>query len=156
MPSRIIRTPEDMAELVATFSALSLPITVSWVKGADRTTEQNNLQWKWANEAAMQLGDRTAADVQAEWKLEIGVPILRGADDAYRALYDATIRSLPHAMKIKLMEQGYPVTSIMKVRHMVQYMDAVQRQSIGMGLQLTEPDPSLAKYQARHRERADA
>jgi len=154
--ARVIRSPADLAALSTLFGELKLPITVSWVQGADRTTQQNALQWKWATEAAMQLNDRLPADLQAEWKLEIGVPIMRAVDDSFRELYDAVIRPQSYETKIKLMKQGYPVTSKMKVRPMVRYLDEVQRKCLSMGLHLTEPEDDLSKYHARHREMADA
>ena len=48
------------------------------------------------------------------------------------------------------------ITSAMKVRQMVRYMDAVQRECLDMGLQITDPDPDLAKYQKRYRAKVAA
>ena len=151
MADRILRTPEDVDEFVRLLCELKLPVTVAWKSGADRTGQQNRLQWLWANEAAQQLGDRGAEDLQAEWKLTVGVPIMRADDPAFREVYDRAIRPLAYEKKVAAMKLGFPVTSIMKVRQMVRYMDEVQRQCLQMGLRLTEPDPDLAKYQARYR-----
>lgn len=148
---RILRTTEDVDEFVRLLCGLKLPLTVAWKAGADRTGQQNRLMWLWANEAAQQLGDRHAEDVQAEWKLTIGVPALRADDADFRAVYDKAIRPLPYEHKVAAMKMGFPVTSIMKVRQMVHFMDAVQQKCLELGLRLTEPDPELAKYQARYR-----
>lgn len=156
MADRILRTSEDVDEFIKLLCGLKLPVTVSWMQGADRTGQQNRLQWLWANEAAQQLGDRDAGDIQAEWKLTIGVPILRADDPAFRLVYDQAIRPLPYEKKVQAMKIGFPVTSIMKVRQMVRFMDEVQRQCLEMGIRLTEPDPDLAKYHARYRHQRSA
>ena len=44
-----------------------------------------------------------------------------------------------------------PITSLMKVRQMVRFLDTVQRECLTNGIVLTDPDPMLAKYQARYR-----
>lgn len=156
MSNRIIRTSEDVDDFIRLLCELKLPLTVSWVQGADRTTQQNHLQWMWANEAAYQLGDRLAADIQAEWKLEIGVPILRSDDPVFRELYDATIRPLSHARKLELMKAGFGITSRMKVRQMVRFLDQVQRTCVEAGLILTEPPDDLERYHRRYREKEAA
>ncbi len=46
-----------------------------------------------------------------------------------------------------------PVTSEMKVRQMVRFLDTVQRECAEQGLKLTDPDPELAAYQSRHRQK---
>lgn len=154
MPSRIIRTPDDLAELFKFIGGLKLPITVSWVAGADRSDEQNRTMWMWANEVAGQLQDREAADVQAEWKLELGIPILRG-DDAFREAYDKTVKGLTYEDKIKIMRDlDFPVTRLMKVRQMCRFMNAIHHRCIEMGLQLTEPPHELDQYIQRYGEAA--
>jgi hypothetical protein len=157
MPSRVIDTPEDLAQLVKFFSTLSLPITVDWVQGRDRTGEQNALQWLWATEVAYQLGDRTAEDVQEDWRLVHGVPILREDSAEFRRVYDMYLKPLPReAKKAALRYLGISITSIMKVRQMVRYMDAVQRECAENGLVTTEPDPLLSKYMKRYRAKESA
>ncbi len=127
-----------------------MPMTISVVYGEDRSRSQNSLMWLWATEVATQLGDREAADVQAEWKLEIGVPILRADDPDFRAAYDQAVRPLPYADKIEIMKHFFPVTSLMKVRQMCRFLDQVERQCLGMGLRLTQPSDDLAAYNRRY------
>ena len=154
MPHRVIDTPEDLAELTRFMCSLKLPITVEWVQGRDRTRDQNALQWLWAAEVAQQLGDRDAADVQADWKLRYGVPIMREDSAEFRDAYDAMIKPLPFEAKQRVMRDlDFGVTRLMKVRQMVRYMDTIQRECLQMGLRLTEPDPALAKYQSRYRQK---
>lgn len=155
MAHRIIETDGDLADFTRFLGKLKLPVTVEWVQGRDRTRDQNALQWLWATEAAHQLGEPSAEDVQREWKLRFGVPILREDSPEFRAFYDQALKPLPYELKLKAMEWT-PVTSIMKVRQMVRYLDTVQRECAENGIRLTDPDPSLASYQARYRVREDA
>ena len=153
MSHRILNTIDDLRDFIRFLGNLKLPVTVEWVQGRDRTKEQNDLQWLWAAEVAAQFGDRESADVQAEWKLRHGVPILRADSPEFRAEYDSIIRPLPYATKLRAMKVlGFEVTSRMKVGQMIRYLDAVQRESLEMGFRLTEPRPDLAKYQSRYRE----
>ena len=147
---RIIRTKDDLDDLNILLSNRKMPMTISVVYGEDRSRSQNSLMWLWATEVATQLGDREAADVQAEWKLEIGVPILRADDPDFRAAYDKAVRPLPYADKIKIMKHFFPVTSLMRVRQMCRFLDQVERQCLGMGLRLTQPSDDLAAYNRRY------
>ena len=151
MATRILRNAEDVDGFVKLLCALKLPVTLSWVQGADRSGEQNDLSWMWAAEAAAQLGDRETADVRAVWKLTIGVPILRGDDPDFRAAYDRAVRHLSYEDKIVLMRDlDFPVTRLMKVRQMCRFLDQVERKCLGMGLRLTQPDDDLAAYNRRY------
>lgn len=155
MTERILATPADLERWITFLRSRSLPQTVSSVDGRDRTMEQNKLQFLWAREAAEQREDMTPDEVRCEWKLYHGVPILREESAQFRDVYDAAIKPLPTELKLKAM-RFIPVTSEMKVRQMVRYLDAVQRECAEQGLELTDPDPSLADYQARYRERRAA
>lgn len=150
MAHRVISDEYELADLVRLLGNLKLPITVEWVQGRDRTRDQNALQWLWATEAAQQLGDRTAEEVQRDWKLRHGVPILREDSAEFRSTYDRLIKPLPYEQKVEAMA-FIDVTSIMKVRQMVRFLDAVERECAEQGIRLTDPDPDLAKYQARYR-----
>jgi hypothetical protein len=150
MAHRILENAHDLADFAKFLGNLKLPVTVEWVQGKDRTRDQNALQWLWASEAANQLGDRTAAEVQREWKLRFGVPILREDSAEFRATYDQLLKPLPYEGKVALME-FIDVTSALKVRQMVRFLDTVQRECLENGIRLTDPDPSLATYQARYR-----
>lgn len=150
MAHRIIDSQADLAAFIRFLGGLKLPVTVEWVQGRDRTCDQNALQWLWATEAANQLGDRTPDEVRHDWKLRHGVPILREDSAEFRAIYDSALKPLPYELKVAAMA-FFPVTSEMKVRQMVRYLDAVQRECLENGIRLTDPDPSLASYQSRYR-----
>lgn len=149
MPHRILDRESDVADFARLLSGLTLPVTVEWTQGRDRSLEQNRLMFLWAREAAEQRGDVTPEEVRHEWKLRIGVPILR-EEARFQAVYDAAIKPLPYELKLKAM-QFIPVTSEFKVRQMVRFLDAVQRECAEQGIRLTDPDPGLASYQARYR-----
>lgn len=150
MPSRTIHDQSDIPVFATLLGTLKLPVTVSWVVGRDRSAEQNRLMWLWAQEAADQRGDMTRTEVQHEWKLRIGVPILRAEDSDFRATYDAAVKALPYEKKLALMAY-MPVTSEFKVPQMVAFLDAIERECAQQGIRLTDPEPDLAKYQARYR-----
>ena len=140
VPSRVIKTDADFDALGRTLSAMPRPYTVEWRKGADRSHDQNALMWKWAGEFAAQMGDRTAKEVQHEWKLTIGVPILRSENDAFRAFYDKALKPLAdYQDKLAAMEY-VPVTSIMTVPQMTALLDEIQRQAASNGVRLTQPE----------------
>jgi hypothetical protein len=95
--------------------------------------------WKWAGEFAEQMGDRTADETQRQWKLTIGVPILRSENDDFRDFYDKGLRRLAYPEKLAAM-QYVPVTSIMTVPQMRKLMDAIQREAAEQGVRLTDPE----------------
>lgn len=155
MPSRTLADQSDIPMFASLLGTLKLPLTVSWVLGRDRSAEQNRLMWLWAQEASDQRGDMTRIEVQHEWKLHHGVPILRADDPAFRQTYDAAVKSLPYAKKLALMAY-MPITSEFKVPQMVAFLDAVDRECAEQGIRLTDPDPDLAKYHARYRAKPEA
>ncbi len=150
MPHRTIESPDDLASFTRFLGNLQLPLTVEWVQGRDRSRDQNALMWLWATEAAAQLGDRTPSEQQSEWKLHYGVPILREDSADFRAFYDKALKGRAYGEKLEAMA-FVPITSLMKVRQMVRFLDTVQRESLTNGIELTDPDPALASYQARYR-----
>ncbi len=144
MTSRVIKTGADRDDFIVLLNSYKLPCTVNLTKGQWRSIEQNKLQWLWMNEAAEQLGEYTASEYQAICKLELGVPILRGEDAAFRDLYDSTIRPLPYEAKLKVMGHTFDfgVTSKMKTGQKKRYLDDVYEYFTAQGVQLTEPNES--------------
>ena len=139
MPSRILRNKADLADLGKLLGALKLPVTVYWVGGGIRSLPQNQIMWLWAAEVAQQCGDRTPNEVQRDWKLRFGVPILRADDAEFRAFYDEAIRPWPYEKKAAAMEY-VPVTRLMKVPQMRDFLDAVQRECLENGFHITDPE----------------
>jgi len=155
MAHRIVADEADRADLIRLFEGLSLPFTVEWSAGRDRSLEQNRLQFQWAREAADQRGDVTPDEVRRDWKLRHGVPILREASASFRETYDRVLRPLPFEDKLRAMSL-VEVSSLMTVRQMVQYLDTVQRECAEQGIRLTDPDPDLASYHSRYRRKEAA
>jgi len=151
MTERILNSPEELDLWIRFLLSRKLPITVSSIDGRDRTGQQNRIMWLWAAEAAQQLGDREPDELQREWKLRHGVPILREENPEFRKVYDKALKPLSYGLKAEAM-RFIPVTSEMKVRQMVRFLDAIQRECAENGIKLTDPDPALAAYQKRYRE----
>jgi hypothetical protein len=154
MPSRLIRTADDMDALFTLLGNMKPPLTVEWTQGADRTAQQNKLMWKWATEAGEQTGE-DEADIQRRWKLDHGLPILCVDSQEYRSFCRMTLGPLSYE-KRKLAMKFTPVTSEMNVRQMVKFMDAVERECVENGIQLTQPEPDLADYNRRYRDKPNA
>jgi len=143
MAHRIIRSLAEFDEFVKLGRTLKWPQTFRWNPGADRSLDQNALQFKWAQEASEQRGDMTTEEVRCEWKLHFGVPIMRAENDEFREIYDAAVKPLTYEMKLKLM-RTYPVTSQMTVKQMSAYLDTVQRECAEQGIRLTIPEERKA------------
>lgn len=155
MPSRPIRNADDLDALFTLLGNLlskKKALTVDYTEGVDRTAQQNKLMWKWAQEAGDQLGE-TGDEVQRRWKLDHGLPILCVDSEDYRQFCRMTLAHLGREQRLKAMEFT-PVTSEMNVRQMVRFMDTVERECVGEGIVLTQPESDLADYQKRYREPA--
>ena len=155
MAERLIRNADDLDLWITFLGGRKLPITVSCIEGLDRSTAQNNLMWKWASEVEQQTQQETAEEVQRRWKLDHGVPILCGDDPAYRQFCRAALGPLNYEQRKKAMK-FIPVTSEMKVKQMVRFMDAVERECLEQGIVLTQPEPDLAAYNNRYRQKEAA
>ena len=143
MAHRIIRSLAEFEDFVRLGRTLKWPQTLRWNPGADRSLDQNALQFKWAQEAAHQRGDMTTEEVRCEWKLIYGVPILRAENDDFRSVYDEAIKPLPYDKKLLAM-RFLPVTSEMTVKQMTAYLDTIQRECAEQGIQLTDPEARKA------------
>lgn len=138
MAHRIVNNAKDLADLTVLLDGLGYPLTIEWVKGRDRSADQNRTMWLWAAEAGHQLGE-TPDEVQRRWKLHHGVPILREDSSEFRSIYDEVLKTLPYQKKLELM-RFIPVTSEMKVRQMVRFMDAIWKECAQMRIHLTDPE----------------
>jgi len=146
MPTKIIREPTHVDALAAMLRGRKLPITVTWTQGAPRSASQNRLAQRWFTDIATQLGDQTHEDVRAECKLRFGVPILRAENEAFRLSYDRVIKALPYEEKLEAIKAfDLPVTRLMTVKQMTEFMDAMQRHWLPLGVRLT--DPEALKYE---------
>ncbi len=141
MTSRLLRTPEDLAQWVALLKTRKLPLSVSAVSGKRRTYEQNRLQRLWINEVAEQLSDSEPEEIRGYCKLTMGVPILRAENEKFCESYDRTVKGLPYETKLAIMMEplDLPVTRLMNTKQKTQYLDAIHRHFSAQGCLLTEP-----------------
>lgn len=140
MPTKVIREPLHVDALAALLKGRKLPLTVTWAQGASRSSAQNRLAQRWFTDISMQMGDQTHDEVRATCKLRFGVPILRAENEAFRVSYDRTMKALPYEAKVAaIMAFDLPVTRLMTVPQMTQFMDEMQRFWSGQGVRLTDP-----------------
>lgn len=141
MVTRVIKNDGDLALLIDFLKARKRPFTVDIVSGKHRTNEQNHLQRMWLNEAAEQLGDRTAEELRGMCKLQFGVPILRAENTRFREMYDRHVKPRPYEEKLALMMEplDLPVTRIMTTDQKTRYLDDVSKHFLEQGIVLTEP-----------------
>lgn len=154
MTQRIVKNPDDLALLKVFLDGRKRPFTVDIADGRDRSSEQNRLSQKWYTEIAEQTGEGRD-DVRARCKLEIGVPIMREASDKFRATYDRLIRPLDYADKLALIrDTDMPVTRLMNVGQMTEFMDAVFQRHAEFGIALTVPPDRFAYSPREEKARA--
>ena len=137
MPHKTIKTQQDLDDLGRLLHQVKMPMTVQWTKGLGRSLDQNAIQWAWAGEAATQLGDRTADEIQRDWKLRHGVPILRSENEQFRAFYDSKLKHYSYEEKLDAMRY-ISVSSVLSVKQMAAYLDAIQRECLQNGIHLTQ------------------
>lgn len=155
MTQRIVKNADDLKLLTVYLDQRKRPFTVDITDGRDRSAEQNRLSQKWYAEIAEQTGEGRD-DVRARCKLEIGVPIMREASDKFRATYDRLIRPLDYADKLALIrDTDMPVTRLMNVGQMTEFMDAVFQKHAEFGIALTVP-PDKYAYSPREEKARDA
>ncbi len=96
---------------------------------------QNSLIHQWYKDWARQSGE-TISEVSRRCKLCFGVPILRGSDSDYCAMYDKTIKHrYEYSEKLELMDY-WPVTRLMGKKDKTLYLETMQKEAALMGVQL--------------------
>lgn len=144
MTTRPVKNPDELALLKVYLDGRKLPFTVEVTDGRDRSSEQNRLSHKWYKEISEQSGE-AVEDVRARCKLEIGVPILREASEAFRKTYDKVLKPLDYEDKIEFVRgTDMAVTRLMNVTQMTEYMDEVFRRHAEFGIVLTVPEDRFA------------
>jgi len=144
MVTRAVKNLDDLALLKIYLEQRKRPFTVDVTDGRDRSTEQNRLAFKWYKEISDQSGE-PFEDARARCKLEHGVPILRRDNEKFRQTYDEEIRRLPYERKLRLIKvMDWPVTRLMNITQMSEYMDEVFRTHAEFGIELTIPPDKYA------------
>lgn len=145
MPSMVIRDPADILRLVARLKKLKLPLTVSWVQGEDRTRAQNSLLHQWFGQVAAHYGDRTMTDVKGDCHVEYGLAI-RLRDPVFAWVWARTGAHLtPEEQRRFFAKKGLPMSSVMKLPELNEYMTAMSKDYRAEGVYLT--DPEARKYE---------
>ncbi len=151
MTIRAVKNTDDLALLKVYLDGRKRPFTVDIEDGRNRSIEQNRLSHKWYTEIAEQTGEHVE-DVRARCKLEIGVPIMREASDKFKKTYDANIRRLSYDRKLAVIrDMDIPVTRLMNVGQMSDYMDLVFQRHAEFGIALTVPEDKYAFSPKRER-----
>ena len=147
MPTRIIREPGHVDALADLLRDRKMPLTVEWRQGAPLSNAQRRLSFQWYMDAARQLGDQTAAEVRAECKVVFGAPILCQHSEAFRTTWEKLRQRYTHEEILDFVEQTeLPMTRLMTVKQMTEYLDTVQRHYSQQGVRLT--DPASLKYES--------
>lgn len=142
---RSIKNEADLSLFIRYLKSRKKPFTVDVQDGRKRSLDQNRLAFLWIKEAAEQLGDRTIEELRAEMKLVYGVPILRRDEPKFKAVYDKHIRRLPYPEKLEMMRvMDWPVSRLMSVSQLTEYLDAISRHFLERGVALTDPLPREA------------
>ena len=139
--TRTVRNEHDKQHLSRYIIGQEGVLTVTIKPGEEsRTIKQNRLAFQWYKDAA-EHGDQTTEQYRCECKLRLGVPILRRDSETFKEKYDSTLKSLTYEQKLACMGEPFnlPVTSIMKVKQMTEYLEAVQQHFINQGFMLTDP-----------------
>lgn len=153
MTQRIVKNADDLKLLTIYLEQRKRPFTVDIADGRDRSAEQNRLSQKWYTEISEQTGE-ARDDVRARCKLEIGVPIMREASSKFRETYDRLIRPLDYADKLALIrDTDMPVTRLMNVGQMTEFMDVAFQRHAEFGIALTVP-PDRFAYSPREEKAA--
>lgn len=139
MTDRLIEDEGQRDRLIARITRHRLPFRVTIVDGRPRSLDQNKLMWAWAAEAAQQREDMTIAEIQAEWKLLFGVPILNAENEAFASAWLPVEGQFTYAQQLSLC-RVMAVTSLMNVDQLKRFLDEVQRYNIENGIELTDPD----------------
>jgi hypothetical protein len=154
---RVLRSEQDKQSLIRYLQTQTLPYPckVRLAEGEEsRSEKQNRLQFRWYKDAEVQ-GDQTAQEYRALCKLHFGVPILRMEEDDFRQRYDRLIRPMPYEQKLELMAEPFdlPITSIMNVQQMSQYLDRMWNHfTVNRGMLLTDPSQYGLESYGQYRE----
>jgi hypothetical protein len=139
MVERLVENKSDLNLLIKYLMHQKMPFTVKISGGRPRSLSQNALQWQWAGESSQQRPGMTAREVQAEWKLVFGVPILCAENDGFAAAWANIDRKLSYEEKLELMNY-FSVTSLMTSKQLSSFLDEVYRFNVERGIELTRPD----------------
>lgn len=141
MIDRLIEDERGRDRLLAFISRRALPFRAAVTDGRPRSTDQNRLMWHWAAEATAQLGDRTARELQIEWKLRFGVPVMMEEDPKFADMWAELERYSTWQQRLRVIEY-FDITSKLSVAGFARMLDEIFRVYTGPdhGLELTDTE----------------
>src|SRR5262245_18041011 len=139
MIDRLIEDERGRDRLLAFISRRALPFRATVVDGRPRSTDQNRLQWQWASEAASQLEDTTARELQLEWKARFGAPLLAEEDGKFADLWALMERKLSYSERVQWME-FMDISRLLSVKGFARFLDEIFRTYTQEGIELTDPE----------------
>lgn len=144
MTQRVVKNEGDLKLLAVYLEQRKRPFTVDIADGRDRSSEQNRLSHVWYREIAEQTGE-DREDVRALCKLKYGLPILMESSEAFRDLCRRRIKPLSHIERIEVIRDfDIPITRLMNVGQMSEYLDAIFKAQTEFGIALTVPEDRFA------------
>lgn len=144
MAGRILRDKADLGHWVTFLEKEPFPMTVSKLAGAKRSHAQNATAHMWYSQIAGWHGDQTTLQAKARCKMAHGQPILIRDSPEWVAKWEPLYGPLNYESKLKLFE-CLPVTSLMRVKQMSEFMEAVRLEYLAQGIPLIDPD--MQKYE---------
>jgi hypothetical protein len=139
MIDRLIEDERQRDRALAFLSRHRLPCRVTVSDGRSGSVEQNRLQWVWAKDAAPQRG-MSMLEVQSEWKLRFGVPILLADSPDFARLWAIVGEPLPYEIRLKIMPIIAVTSKFTTMDQWKRYLDDVERDSIENGIELTNTE----------------
>jgi hypothetical protein len=139
MRERLVEDERGRKLLLRFIREQKLPFTIKITEGRLRSTEQNRLQWLWATEAAAARQDTPAKEIQAEWKLNFGVPILCAEDEEFADTWVRVENKFSYNEQLELMN-FLSVTSLMTSRQLSNYLNQIYQHYSEHGIELTDPE----------------
>jgi len=146
MPTKIIRQPEHITALAILLGGVKLPITVSWVQGESRREAQNRLAFQWYGDISRQLGDQSISEVRAECKCRFAAPILCVEHPPFAITWGRFRERFSWKEMLEFVKvTELPMSSLLNVKPMSEYLNAINLEYSRVGVRLT--DPEARKYQ---------
>jgi len=150
MPTKVISEPGHVEALAILLRGRKLPLTVSWVQGASRRQAQNRLAFQWYGDISRQLGDQTIGQVRSECKCRFAAPILCADHASFAVTWGRLRERFTWEEVLAFVEATeLPMSSLLTVKQMTEYLDAINLEYSRQGVRLT--DPEALKYQEESR-----
>jgi len=136
-----IESEDQRDALIDKLLSLKLPFQFNATLGSKRSLAQNRLLQKWYKEIGQQMYE-DAEYARAYCKLHFGIPILRADNDQFKEKYDEFLKDKTYEHKMAAMVWPFelPVTSIMNIKQLTEYLEAMHRFFTEKGFHLTDPE----------------